>query len=183
MPQSPREFRQDIRADRLQGLTTGLAPGYVQANLAIVPSAYAGDFVAFCRANARACPVIAVGAPGDPCLPSLGADLDVRTDLPAYLVSSRPTCGHNRGHFGALAGRPRRGGDRLLVCPAACRRPIAPCRTWHSGAAVPHQFADDRRRCFRRPARRLIAPVPTRSDSDCQRGDELLSARAWRTHS
>ena len=86
MARSPRELRQDIRAGRLEGLTTGLAPGYVQTNLAIVPSAYAGDFVAFCRANGRACPVIAVGTAGDPCLPSLGADLDVRTDLPAYRV-------------------------------------------------------------------------------------------------
>ncbi len=83
---SARDFRRAVRAGRFGGLTTGHAPGYVQANLAIVPAAAAGDFVAFCRANARACPVLAAGRPGDPHVPGLGADLDVRSDLPAYWV-------------------------------------------------------------------------------------------------
>jgi uncharacterized protein YcsI (UPF0317 family) len=83
---SPRELRQAIRAGRFDGLTTGHAAGHVQANLAIVPASAADDFVAFCRLNARACPVLAVGTPGNPHLPGLGADLDVRTDLPAYWV-------------------------------------------------------------------------------------------------
>lgn len=83
---SPRELRQAIRTGEFAGLTTGQAPGYVQANLAIVPSRFAADFVAFCHANARACPVLAVGEPGDPALPALGAGIDVRRDLPAYRV-------------------------------------------------------------------------------------------------
>jgi uncharacterized protein YcsI (UPF0317 family) len=83
---SPRDLRLAIRAGRFHGLTTGHAAGHVQANLAIVPAAVADEFVAFCRANAAACPVLAVGAPGDPHLAALGADLDVRTDLPAYWV-------------------------------------------------------------------------------------------------
>src|ERR1700754_4403608 len=83
---APLELRKAIRSGRFKGLTTGYAPGYVQANLAIVPSAFATDFVAYCEANARACPVLAVGEPGDPRLHALGADIDVRTDLPAYRV-------------------------------------------------------------------------------------------------
>jgi uncharacterized protein YcsI (UPF0317 family) len=83
---SPHEVRLAARAGRLAGLTTGCAPGYVQANLAVLPAAHAEDFVAFCRANSRACPVLAVSKPGDPHLPELGTDLDVRTDLPAYWV-------------------------------------------------------------------------------------------------
>lgn len=83
---SPRELRQLIRSGRFEGLTTGHVPGHVQANLAIVPASAAADFVAFCRANATACPVLAVGEPGDPHLASLGADIDVRSDLPAYRV-------------------------------------------------------------------------------------------------
>jgi uncharacterized protein YcsI (UPF0317 family) len=51
-----------------------------------VPSRFAADFLAFCNANALACPVLAVSEPGDPSLPVLGADIDVRTDLPAYRV-------------------------------------------------------------------------------------------------
>jgi uncharacterized protein YcsI (UPF0317 family) len=83
---SPRELRQAIRGGNFQGLTTGHAAGFVQANLAILPAAHAADFVAFCRANAQACPVLAVSEPGNPSLPRLGDDIDVRTDLPAYRV-------------------------------------------------------------------------------------------------
>ncbi len=83
---SPRELRRGAWQERYSDLTTGLAPGYVQANLAILPAADADDFVAFCNANAQACPVLAVGRPGDPRLPELGADIDVRTDIPAYWV-------------------------------------------------------------------------------------------------
>jgi uncharacterized protein YcsI (UPF0317 family) len=82
----PSDLRRAAWQERFSGLTTGLAPGYVQANLAILPAAEANDFVAYCQANAQACPVLAVGAPGDPRMPSLGNDIDVRTDLPAYWV-------------------------------------------------------------------------------------------------
>jgi uncharacterized protein YcsI (UPF0317 family) len=82
----PAALRRAIRAGRFHGLTVGQAPGYVQCNLAVVPGAAAEEFVAFCRANAAACPVLAVGAPGDWRLPTLGADLDVRSDLSGYLV-------------------------------------------------------------------------------------------------
>jgi hypothetical protein len=68
------------------GLTVGRARGYVQANLVVLPKAHASEFEAFCRANERACPLLAVGEAGDAGLSALGADLDVRTDLPAYLV-------------------------------------------------------------------------------------------------
>ena len=83
---TPRNLRRAAWQERFSGLTTGLAPGYVQANLTILPAADADDFVVFCKANAMACPVLAVSEPGDPQLPTLGADIDVRTDLPAYWV-------------------------------------------------------------------------------------------------
>jgi uncharacterized protein YcsI (UPF0317 family) len=69
------------------GLTVGRAPGHVQANLVLLPSEFADDFEAFCRANAQACPLLAVGAPGSWRLPRLGVDLDLRTDLPSYLIA------------------------------------------------------------------------------------------------
>lgn len=83
---SPAEWRQAIRAGNHRGITSGLAPGYAQANLAVVPAAQAADFVRFCEANPSACPLLGVGEPGNPRLPLLGDDLDVRTDLPAYRV-------------------------------------------------------------------------------------------------
>jgi uncharacterized protein YcsI (UPF0317 family) len=84
MINSPHELRRAIRNGCFHGITTGHASGYVQANLAIVPSEAAEEFVAFCEANFRSCPVLAVGRPGEPNLPSLGIDIDVRSDLPAY---------------------------------------------------------------------------------------------------
>jgi uncharacterized protein YcsI (UPF0317 family) len=81
-----RQERLRIRAGQLTGPTSGLAPGNVQANLAILPKTLAYDFLCFARANPRPCPVLAVSEPGDPRLPSLGADLDIRTDLPRYRV-------------------------------------------------------------------------------------------------
>jgi uncharacterized protein YcsI (UPF0317 family) len=85
MNEHPRELRLAFRAGRT-GTTAGLAEGYEQANIAILPSRHAADFEAFCRANARACPLLAVGAPGDPSLPALGEGIDIRTDLPGYRI-------------------------------------------------------------------------------------------------
>ncbi len=75
-----------IRAGGFTGPTSGLAPGNVQANLVILPQALANDFLRFAQANPRPCPVLAVAEPGDPRLPTLARDLDLRTDLPRYRV-------------------------------------------------------------------------------------------------
>lgn len=75
-----------IRSGAFTGPTAGLAAGNVQANLVILPKALAHDFLRFAQANPKPCPVLAVSDAGDPRLPSLGADLDVRTDLPRYRV-------------------------------------------------------------------------------------------------
>jgi len=68
------------------GQTLGRARGYVQANLFLVPEEVADEFAAFCAANSQACPVLARGRAGDPTLPSLGSGIDLRTDVPAYLL-------------------------------------------------------------------------------------------------
>jgi uncharacterized protein YcsI (UPF0317 family) len=83
---NPKDIRRAIRARRHTGHTAGLAPGHVQGNLCILPQEYAEDFLAFCRANPKPCPLLAVSEPGDPRLPALGEDLDIRTDVPAYRV-------------------------------------------------------------------------------------------------
>ncbi len=81
-----RDARLKSRSGELTGPTSGLAPGYVQGNLAILPAALAGDFLRFCQLNPKPCPVLASSAPGDWRLPSLGEDLDIRTDIPRYRV-------------------------------------------------------------------------------------------------
>jgi uncharacterized protein YcsI (UPF0317 family) len=75
-----------IRAGTHRGATSGLAPGFVQGNLAILPQAMAGDFLRFCQINPKPCPLIGSSAPGDWRVPELAADLDIRTDLPRYRV-------------------------------------------------------------------------------------------------
>ncbi len=82
----PREIRRAIRRREHTGHTVGLAPGYVQGNLCIVPQQHAADFLLFCQRNPKPCPVLAVSEPGDPRLPALGEDLDIRTDIPSYRV-------------------------------------------------------------------------------------------------
>jgi uncharacterized protein YcsI (UPF0317 family) len=82
----PREVRRAIRERRHAGHTAGLAPGYVQGNVCILPREYAEDFRLFCERNPKPCPLLAVSEPGNPRLPGLGADLDIRTDVPLYRV-------------------------------------------------------------------------------------------------
>jgi uncharacterized protein YcsI (UPF0317 family) len=78
--------RRRIRSGSFTGPTSGLAPGNVQANLVILPRDLANDFLRFAQANPRPCPVLAVSEVGAPRFPSLGEDLDIRTDLPRYRV-------------------------------------------------------------------------------------------------
>lgn len=82
----PREVRRAIRDGRQTGQTGALAPGYVQANLAILPKDFADEFALFCQRNPKPCPLLAMSDPGSPALPTLADDLDIRTDVPAYRV-------------------------------------------------------------------------------------------------
>src|SRR6266404_1650743 len=84
--QSGRDVRLACRSGCLDGPTAGLAPGFVQGNLAILPRDWADEFLRFCVANPKPCPLIGIAEPGDPRLPSLAADLDIRTDLGRYRV-------------------------------------------------------------------------------------------------
>ena len=83
---TPTEVRSAIRAGKFRNQTSGQAPGYTQGNLAILPRDYAADFLRFCHLNPKPCPVIGIGEPGDPRLPKLGADIDIRIDIPRYRV-------------------------------------------------------------------------------------------------
>ena len=82
----PVEVRRRVRAGRHHGHTSGLARGYVQANIAVLPAAYADEFARFCQRNPKPCPLLATSEPGSPHLPEMGEDLDLRTDVPSYRV-------------------------------------------------------------------------------------------------
>lgn len=89
IPQTGRDARLAIRSGQLRGQTAGVAPGYVQGNLAILPEAVASDFLRFCQLNPKPCPLLAASNPGDFRLPTLAEDLDIRTDLSRYRVFRR----------------------------------------------------------------------------------------------
>ena len=83
---SPADVRAAARAGDWHGSTRDAAPGYVQCNVVILPEDWAGEFDAWCVANPGVAPILARSEPGDPSLPALGADIDIRTDLPRYRV-------------------------------------------------------------------------------------------------
>ncbi len=83
---SAREVRQQIRDGQWRRPTAGLAPGFVQTNLVILPKDLAYDFLLFAQRNPKACPIIEVtdtGSP-EPRLSAAGADL--RIDVPRYRI-------------------------------------------------------------------------------------------------
>src|SRR5262249_16504335 len=78
--------RLECRRGNLRATTAGIAPGYVQGNLPILPQNLAPHFPPFFQPNPRPCPLIGVSDVGNPHIPALGLDLDIRTDLPGYRV-------------------------------------------------------------------------------------------------
>ena len=80
------------RSGSLRTATAGLARGHVQGNVAILPADLAADFQRFCLRNPKPCPIIGMSEPGSPRLPELGADLDIRTDVPRYRIFRNGEC-------------------------------------------------------------------------------------------
>ena len=74
LPKKPSEVWQRIRGGRWRGVTSGVAPGYVQANLAILPQDLAFEFLLFCQRNPKPCPLLEVIEAGnvEPVLPAAG---------------------------------------------------------------------------------------------------------------
>jgi len=84
--ESPKDVRKLIRQGMLVRPTCGLAPGFTQANLVVLPKEYAFDFLLFCQRNPKPCPTLEVLDAGqyEPVLTAPAAD--IRTDLPLYRV-------------------------------------------------------------------------------------------------
>lgn len=79
-------IRSLIRKSDYGSHTAGLADGVLQANLAIMPEAFALDFMRFCQRNPKPCPLSGVSDTGNPMMFTLGPDIDIRTDVPAYNI-------------------------------------------------------------------------------------------------
>ena len=100
LPTRPADIRGVIRAGGYSGVTAGLANGYVQANLAVLPRDLAFDFLLFCQRNPRPCPLLEVIEAGaiEPAIMAPGAD--IRTDIPAYRIYEN---GEMTGEFTSVA--------------------------------------------------------------------------------
>lgn len=85
----PRRIREIIRRGEWTASTRGIALGYAQANLAVLPKSDAYDFLVFCQRNPRPCPVLEVTEVGNPEPRLTAPGADVRSDLPRYRIFRR----------------------------------------------------------------------------------------------
>jgi uncharacterized protein YcsI (UPF0317 family) len=85
-PLTPKEIRNLIRKGRWDKPTAGVAMGYAQANLVILPQKDAFDFLLFCQRNPKPCPLLEVLEPGEFRTKFLSLDADIRTDIPRYNI-------------------------------------------------------------------------------------------------
>lgn len=86
MTLTPAQVRSKIRAGEITTPTSGLCPGYAQANLVILPKEIAYDFLLFAQRNPKPCPILEVGDVGDPILKKIAKGANIATDLPKYRV-------------------------------------------------------------------------------------------------
>ena len=82
---TPSAVRAACREGHWKAPTAGLAQGFVQANLVVLPREAAFEFLLFCQRNPKPCPVIEVLEPGQT-EPACAPGADLRTDLPQYRV-------------------------------------------------------------------------------------------------
>jgi uncharacterized protein YcsI (UPF0317 family) len=85
------------------GHTSGLADDHVQGNVVILPQALANDFLRYCQRNPKPCPLLAVGEPGQPLLPTLGQDIDIAPMCRATASGAMASWSTSPRHRGALA--------------------------------------------------------------------------------
>ena len=182
---SAAEARARIRRGEYTGQTAGVGPGMAQGNIAILPADWAEDFLRFCLRNPKPCPLLAVSEPGRTDLPSLGPDIDIRTDVPRYRVfrdgvavdAPSDVLSYWRNDLVTF----------VLGCSLSFEWPLIEAgltiRHIEAGTTVPMYRTKHRDRAGRalsRPARRVDAAVPPRRRDPRGAGDDALSRRAWR---
>ena len=82
---SPQRLRHHIRNRKWTAPTSGAAPGFLQANLVMLPAEEAFNFLLFCVRNPKPCPILDVLEPGQ-IEPIIAPGADLRTDLHRYKV-------------------------------------------------------------------------------------------------
>jgi uncharacterized protein YcsI (UPF0317 family) len=81
----PTQLREQIRSGNWTTTTSGVATGYVQANLVMLPKDAAFEFLLFCVRNPKPCPILDVLEPGQ-VEPAIARNADLRTDVPKYRI-------------------------------------------------------------------------------------------------
>lgn len=139
---TPAEFRRLCREKRHTAPTSGVCPGFVQANLVVLPSEFALDFVRLCELNPKECPLLAYTRPGEyhrliqPNYITEG-DFDVRHDFPRYATYEGGAVEHptdigglwKEDHVAFLIGC-------LFLFEAALAAAGLPARNWSEGRNV-----------------------------------------------
>lgn len=82
----PSEIRRLIRAGELTCQTSGMANGYAQANLCILPKEYAYEFLLLSMRNPAPCPILEAGEVGSRLIKKMAVNADVCTDFPKYRI-------------------------------------------------------------------------------------------------
>lgn len=83
---SPAEVREMIRKAQIQTPTSGMCPGFAQANLVVLPMKYAYDFLLYTQRNPKACPLLEVSDTGSRFLKKIAPGADIAKDIPKYRV-------------------------------------------------------------------------------------------------
>ena len=83
---TPVEARRLIRSGAYDAPTSGLCPGYAQANLIILPKEQAYDFLLFAQRNPKPCPLLEVTEVGAREATICATDCDIATDFPKYRI-------------------------------------------------------------------------------------------------
>jgi uncharacterized protein YcsI (UPF0317 family) len=86
IPATGKELREQARNGLWSKPTAGVAPGYAQANLVVLPRDFAFEFFLFCQRNPKPCPILDVTDAGDPEPLRVAPGADLRRDLPLYRV-------------------------------------------------------------------------------------------------
>ena len=80
------QVRALIRSGEITVPTSGMCPGYAQANLVVLPKDLAYDFLLFAQRNPKPCPILEVSDVGSRTLKKIAPGSDIATDIPKYRV-------------------------------------------------------------------------------------------------
>ena len=83
---TPAQARKLIREGKFSAPTSGLCPGYAQANLIILPFEQAYDFLLFAQRNPKPCPILEVCEVGSMQATICANDCNVASDFPRYRI-------------------------------------------------------------------------------------------------